>query len=132
MPGAEARAVESGGREGSPSGSRYRRPSTRVYELLVALPLLAWFAFEIHADHRQFLHPQLLLWVVAIAIVDLMPVATGVDLRFSLSFPLQLAVALIYLPPAAGLVAFLGTSDSRELRRELPLAKALVIRAQIA
>jgi hypothetical protein len=75
---------------------------------------------------------MLLLWVAAIAVVDLLPVPTSVNLEFSLSFPLQLAVALIYPPPVAAAVTFLGTSDMREIRRELPLAKALFIRAQMA
>src|SRR5262245_1190051 len=75
---------------------------------------------------------MLIVWIVAIAVVDLMPVPTSVELNFSLSFPLQLAVALIYPPPVAAAIALLGTSDKRELTRDLPLAKSLFIRGQIA
>ncbi|MEP6476178.1 MAG: EAL domain-containing protein [Actinomycetota bacterium] len=111
---------------------RHRRTATKVYELLVALPLIAWIIFAYARDSLQFGTPLLLVWIAAIALVDLMPVPTSVELNFSLSFPLQLAVALIYPPPVAAAIALLGTSDIRELRRELPLAKSLFIRGQIA
>ena len=119
-------------RRGSSGDPLARRTVTKAYEFVVVLPILVWFAFEIHRGPGRFLDPQLILWVAAIMVVDLLPVPTGVQLRFSLSFPLQLAVALIYPPPVAGLVALLGTSDAREFRGELPLLKALFIRAQIA
>lgn len=109
-----------------------RRFATRMYELAVAVPLLGWLTVELTLDPGRFEDPMLLLWVAAIAVVDLLPVPTSVNLEFSLSFPLQLAVALIYPPPVAAAVTFLGTSDMREIRRELPLAKALFIRAQMA
>ena len=91
-----------------------------------------WLVYELVQDPLQFADPMLLVWIVAIAVVDLMPVPTSVELNFSLSFPLQLAVALIYPPPVAAAIALLGTSDKRELSRELPLAKSLFIRGQIA
>jgi diguanylate cyclase (GGDEF)-like protein len=119
-------------RRGGSADPHARRTITKIYELLIVFPILAWFAFEIHTDPHQFLDARLIMWIAAITVVDLLPVPTAVQLRFSLSFPLQLAVALIYAPPVAGLVALLGTSDPREIRRELPLAKALFIRAQIA
>jgi diguanylate cyclase (GGDEF)-like protein len=111
---------------------RERRMSTRVYELFVALPCVLWLVVEFVRDPLQFGDPMLLVWIVAIAVVDLMPVPTSVELNFSLSFPLQLAVALIYPPPVAAAIALLGTSDTRELSKELPLAKSLFIRGQIA
>jgi diguanylate cyclase (GGDEF)-like protein len=132
MPRDEHADPESYRRGSSPPDPHARRTITKVYELLVVVPILMWFAFEIHTNPGQFLDARLVMWVAAITVVDLLPVPTAVQLRFSLSFPLQLAVALIYPAPVAGLVALLGTSDPRELRRELPLAKALFIRAQIA
>ncbi|MBA3689964.1 MAG: EAL domain-containing protein [Actinobacteria bacterium] len=98
----------------------------------MALPLIAWIILSYARDPLEFGTPLFLVWIAAIAVVDLMPVPTSLELNFSLSFPLQLAVALIYPPPVAAAIALLGTSDKRELRRELPLAKSLFIRAQIA
>jgi len=62
-----------------------------------------------------------------------LPVPTTVSsVAFSLSFPLELSVSLIYPTPVAALIAMIGSSDPRELRREIPIMKALFIRAQIA
>ncbi len=116
----------------TPEERRERTLAVKLYEMIVVLPLLAWITTEWVRGASGFTDPMLLLWIVSIATVDLLPVPTGMGLRFSLSFPLQLAIAMIYAPPIAGAVAFLGTSDPRELRREIPILKALFIRGQIA
>ena len=87
-----------------------RRPSTRLYELAVAVPLVAWLISELLRGPDRFEDPLLLLWVAAIGIVDLLPVPIGQP-RIQPQLPLQLAVALIYPPPVAAAVALLGTSD---------------------
>ncbi len=82
---------------------------------------------------EEFKDPQILIWIAAIAAVDLMPVPTTMSsVAFSLSFPIELSVALLYPPPVAALIALLGSSDQREFRGQLPILKALFIRAQIA
>jgi len=109
-----------------------RTASIRIYELAVILPLLAWLTWAFLRSPAQISHPLLLEWVVAIAIVDLLPIPTTVGLPFSLSFPLQLSVALIYPAPVAGALALLGSSDWREFRREIPFAQGVWNRCQIA
>ncbi len=104
----------------------------RAYELALILPLLVWFAFEFVRSPSSVADPLLLEWVIAIAVVDLLPVPTTVGLPFSLSFPLQLSVALIYPPAVAGAIVFLGSTDARELKLSVRLGKALWNRAQIA
>jgi signal transduction histidine kinase len=74
----------------------------------------------------------LLFWIVAIAAVELMPVPAWRGLRFSISFPLILAVAILYPPAAAGFVLFVGLFDSRELRREMPLINSWFNRSEFA
>src|SRR5205823_6201170 len=113
-----------------PHPRRSRR--TFAYELAISLLLVGWLAVEIAHSRTLFFSPMLVVWLVAIAVVDLLPLTLGSNLHFSLSFPLQLAVALIYSPPTAALAAFLGTSDPREFKRELRFTKAVFIRAQIA
>jgi diguanylate cyclase (GGDEF)-like protein len=110
------------------------RPSTavRLYELATVLPLIAWLAFTVHSTPAEIQDPLLLEWIVAIAVVDLLPVPTSVGLPFSLSFPLQLSVALIYPAPVAGAITLLGSSDQRELRREIRLGKTAWNRSQFA
>ena len=105
--------------------------SLRLYELAVAAPLLAWIVLEATTDHRM-LSPAMLAWAAAIAVVDLLPLPISADKHFSLSFPLQLSTALLYSPWVATAIAFLGTTDRREMRREITILKGLFIRAQIA
>jgi diguanylate cyclase (GGDEF)-like protein len=117
-----------------------RRPRTwsiKIYELVVSVPIVVWIAYSLATDPSQLSHPapswQIFLWIAAIAAVDLMPVPTTMSsVAFSLSFPIELSVALLYFPPVAALIALLGSSDAREFRGELPPLKALFIRAQIA
>jgi len=114
---------------------RARRPprlTSTLYELAVAIPVMGLVGWSVVRDHHAFATPMLLVWAISIGVVDLMPVPASIDLKFSLSFPLQLAVALIYPVPVAAAVAIVGTSDMREIRREVSVAKALFNRAQIA
>ena len=105
----------------------------RLYELALVLPVTAYIGYSIYTDPVEFSDSLILVWMAAIATVDLLPVPTTVSsVAFSLSFPLELSVALLYPTPVAALIAFVGSSDPRELRRELPIMKALWIRGQIA
>jgi diguanylate cyclase (GGDEF)-like protein len=65
-------------------------------------------------------------------VVDLLPLEGAGSLSFSLSFPIELAAALVYPPATAALIPLLGAADVRELRRETPPLKALYNRSQIA
>ncbi|HEX6401059.1 MAG TPA: hypothetical protein VF108_11425, partial [Actinomycetota bacterium] len=113
-----------------------RRPLLRAYELLVTAPVLAFLAIEAVQRPEQFSGSHALVaivvWIVAIAVVDLMPVPMAMSFDFSLSFPLELSVALLFPPPVAALIVFLGSFDIREVRRQLPPLTAAFIRAQIA
>src|SRR5687768_2357284 len=104
----------------------------RFLEASIVVPLLVWLAFEFQLGPNEFLDWRILVWVLAIAAVDLLPLEGEGDLAFSLSFPIELSAALVYSPPVAALIALLGAADKRELRRELPPLKALYIRGQIA
>ncbi|MFL5798737.1 MAG: sensor histidine kinase [Actinomycetota bacterium] len=117
---------------GAPEPAQGRSWRLLAYEVSISLLVVVWLALEVARGPRAFLSPMLLVWLVTIAVVDLLPLTLTSKLHFSLSFPLQLAVALIYAPPVAALTAFLGTSDPREFKRELRFTKAVFIRAQIA
>ncbi len=109
-----------------------RTSAILLYELAVILPLLAWLGWSFSRTPAEVSDPLLLEWIIAIAIVDMLPVPTPVGFPFSLSFPLQLSVALIYPAPVAGAVALLGCSDAREFRREIPFLQGVWNRCQIA
>lgn len=109
-----------------------RTTAVILYELAIILPLLAWLGWSFTRTPAEGSDPLLLEWIVAIAIVDMLPIPTPVGFPFSLSFPLQLSVALIYPAPVAGAVALLGSSDAREFRREIPFMQGVWNRCQIA
>src|SRR5213083_1028930 len=114
-----------------PLTSRERRRShdrstkIRVYELAVTVPVVAYLVWQIVSDPQPFTEWQLYVWTVAVAVAELLPVPTNVSMRFSLSFPLELSAAMLFPTPAAAMIAFLGSTDARELRGEMPPLKAL-------
>jgi diguanylate cyclase (GGDEF)-like protein len=115
---------------------RHRRRFLYLYAAAVIGPLLGYLVVALVRDPAQLTGPsagyQLLIWMVAIAGVDLLPVPAGGTMSFSLSFPLELSAALIYPPPVAALVAFVGSSDIREFRGEISPLKSISNRAQVA
>ena len=124
MPGTEERRA---------ARRRGRSLGLRLYELALVVPMFAYIGHSVYTSPGEFNDPLILIWVAAITAVDLLPVPTTVSsVAFSLSFPLELSVALLYPTPVAALIAFAGSADRDELRRELPISKALWIRAQIA
>jgi signal transduction histidine kinase len=110
-------------REGWPS---------RLLQLLVAVPVIAYLALVLPSHREELLHVSVLLFALAVAVVDLIPVPGWGGLQLSLSFPILLGAAIVFPPPVAAAIAFAGSADPRELRREMPLLRALFNRAQMA
>ena len=109
-----------------------RTPRVRAFEAvftMFVLGILIWSA-ALYPD--QFANWRLLVWALAVAAMDLMPVEGSATASLSLSFPILLAVAMIYSAAVAGAVAFVGSVDQRELRREIPFLKALFVRSEVA
>jgi signal transduction histidine kinase len=75
---------------------------------------------------------EVLAWVLAVLLADLMYVRIGKSVTLSMSLPVLLAAALIYAPGVAGVIAFLGCLDPRELRGKLSIERILFNRSQIA
>ncbi len=124
MPGADERRRARG---------RGRSIGLRLFEMALILPMFAYIGHSVYSGSEQFADPLIVIWIIAIAAVDLLPVPTTVStVVFSLSFPLELSVALLYPTPVAALIAFAGSADRDEFRREVPISTALWIRAQIA
>ena len=75
---------------------------------------------------------ELLYWLAIVALVELLPAPAWGGIQASLGFPLLTAVAILYAPGAAALVAFLGSSDPREFRGEINPLRTLFNRSQVA
>ncbi len=71
-------------------------------------------------------------WTVATALVEFLPVPIWKSLQVGTGFPLFTAVAFIYPPGVAGVIAFLGSSDPRELKRQVRPLRALFNRSQLS
>ncbi len=105
---------------------------SRALQVGVTLPVLVYLAVTLPARSDELLRGDVLLFALAVAIVDLIPVPGWGGLQLSLSFPILLGAAIVFPPPVAAAIAFVGSMDPREFRREVPLLRALFNRGQMA
>jgi signal transduction histidine kinase len=109
-------------------------PAARAFHALVTVPGLLLLAGLVALGPA--IEPRdvwgWLFWTVLIALVELLPVPAWRTLQVSMAFPLATAVAILYPPGIAGVILFLGSSDPREFRHEVPWLRALFNRTQVA
>jgi signal transduction histidine kinase len=74
--------------------------------------------------------PEWLGWVLLVSLAGLVPLRSGRGPAFAMDLPLLLGAAFVFDPFAAGLIAFLGAIDIRELRREVSVVRAAWNRSQ--
>jgi diguanylate cyclase (GGDEF)-like protein len=111
--------------------SRGRR--LRSVEVASAFPLLVWIVWCAAADPTAFRDPTILVWVVALIVVGSLPVPSAVSSApIRLGFPVELSIALIYPPPVAALIAFVGTTDRATWTASHPFVAALRARVRVA
>ena len=111
---------------------REQRTATAVYQVVIVMPVMLLLLQGIYQHATEFERSDLLLWVVAIAAVDVMPVPAWNGLHMLLTFPIRLSVAILYPPYVGAAVAFVGSLDPREIKRTIPALRALFNRSQIA
>ncbi len=103
-----------------------------AFRIGVVAVTIGWLAAELPGSADQVLTPAVLFFILAIAVVDLIPVPVWGGMQLSLSFPILLGVAVIFDPPVAALIAFLGSVDPREVKLDVSLSMALFNRSQVA
>jgi hypothetical protein len=118
--------------DAAPTEDPQPRLALRAFESGVAVPVVVWIAWTILRQPGAVPVGEIVLWIVLVAIVDLLPIPAWGGMVVSLSFPILVAASLVYAPAAAGLIALVGSSDVREFRQELRPLKAVFIRAQMA
>ena len=74
--------------------------------------------------------PDMLAWTVAAAVVGFAAIQTPVGPQLGMDMPVLLAAGYVLGPIPAGIVAFAGYVDVRELRGEITIQRALFNRAQ--
>jgi signal transduction histidine kinase len=105
---------------------------------LVAGPVILGAALSILSRPDLFLHPypggflDLIFWAFVLAVVGLLPVSVSKRLELTLTFPMLLALAMLYDPRVAAVVTLVGAFDSREIRGEISFLKSAFNRSQIA
>ena len=72
----------------------------------------------------------LLFWGLLVAVLSFFPIAVE-DARLTLDDPILLAIALLYPPEVAALLAVLASCDVREIRGQVVISRALFNRVQI-
>jgi signal transduction histidine kinase len=100
-------------------------------ELGVITPTIVGGALLV-ANHPDEFQLQLIWWALAVSVVELIPVPAWRGIHLSLGFPLLMALAILWPPTAAGVTAFVGSTDPREFRREVTVLRAIFNRAQVA
>ena len=120
--------------DGFPKAARSAR-LLPIFEAAIVLPTLAGLTLAItgaEGAEVQLVLGQLIVWVVIIALVELIPVPVWRGVHVSMGFPLMMVVAFLYPPQAAAAAALLAASDPREFRHEVGLLRALFNRCQVA
>jgi signal transduction histidine kinase len=105
-----------------------------VLELATATVVVVLMSLLIATNWSQFVSqlPVLLPWIIVVAIADLLPVPIWGSVELMTSFPILLAAAFVFPPFLAGFVSFIGTSDRREIRRDISAGRALFNRSNVA
>jgi signal transduction histidine kinase len=111
--------------------------SAKLFELAIVVPTIGGLTLLVLVSERASFSaggglPGALFWVIVIALVELLPVPGWKSLQVSMAFPLATAVAFVFPPVMAGVVLFLGSSDPREIKREVTLLRALFNRSQVS
>jgi signal transduction histidine kinase len=105
----------------------------RAFAWFVILTTAGVFAWSVGDTHDA--GPAIstyIFWIALLTAVELLPVSLGFGTEVTMSFPIYLALAILFrdqmwVPMA---IAAIGSTDPRELRREIPLWRALFNRAQ--
>src|SRR6266536_291162 len=96
-------------------GKRFS-PALTFYRLALTVPAAVWLGFEL-ARAPADLDPSMLQWIVLLAVVELVATEAWGGPGLSVAFGLQVTVAMLYDPLAAGLIALAGAFEPRELPR---------------
>jgi signal transduction histidine kinase len=96
-----------------------------VVSLLVAKTVMRW-------SETSDALPELVAWLVIVALADLRPVPLWGSTELMISFPVLLAAAFVFPAHVAALLSFVATVDLREFRREITPLRGLLNRSNVA
>ncbi len=105
--------------------------SSKAYAWGVTAAAAVWLGYSLSQAENQEPISTFLFWILILVAVELLPVSLELETEVTMSFPIHLALAILFPPWMAMLIALLGALDIRELRREIALHHALFNRAQL-
>ncbi|MFN2588212.1 MAG: sensor histidine kinase [Actinomycetota bacterium] len=105
----------------------------KVFAWIVILAtggLMAWSVSESHGAGPAI--STFIFWIALLAAVELLPVSLGFGTEVTMAFPIYLALAILFRDQiwVVMVITGIGSTDPRELKREIPLWRALFNRAQ--
>jgi len=92
----------------------------------VSATALAWTRTDAVPSVAAFI-----FWIVLLLAAEVLPVSLGLQARVTMSFPITVAIAVLFEPAVAMTIAAVGAFDGRELKREIPIWLALFNRSQL-
>src|SRR4026208_2401778 len=81
-----------------------------LYAIGVALPVMALIVMGAAQTHQDF-RPEMIAWVLFVAIAERLPVPAWRGIHVSLGFTLLTAVAILSPPYWAAAIALIGSTD---------------------
>lgn len=72
-----------------------------------------------------------LFWVALLLAAELLPVSLGFETRVTMSFPLTVAIAVLFDPAVAMTMTAIGAFDSREIKGQVPPWRGIFNRSQL-
>jgi signal transduction histidine kinase len=124
-------SISVGHKRGSVRDSRSDPLSFRLFAgLIVGLTLALLTLGRLSLPGEDFDPIEVAAWAVLVALTGLVPLGRESGPRLAMDLPLLLAAAFVFHPLTAGVIAFAGTTDIRELRHEISLTRSFWNRAQ--
>src|SRR5688500_9339036 len=99
--------------------------ATKRYGFLIGLPAVALAVVAAFQEPTWPSVGQVVFWALLLVAAELLPVALGYSTSITMGFPVLLAAAILFDPLVAMSIAAIGNFDSREIRREIPLYRAV-------
>jgi signal transduction histidine kinase len=103
-----------------------------LYQCAVTSVTLAAVTYLIAFEHHPPRLSLVLPWAAVVAVVVLLPVPFWRSVELGMDFPILIAAGFLFSPLAAALIAFVGSFDPRELKRQVSVGQALFNRSQVA
>lgn len=103
----------------------------KVFALIVIGLVAVLMTVQVAGETTPPAISTFVFWISLLLVAEFLPVSLGLGTLVTMAFPIHLAVEILFEPFTAMAIVGLGAFDAREVRREIPLWRALFNRAQL-